>query len=143
MKTTKRECLNCEDGQMTHEIRDVVYEYRGHQTSIPNISGWFCNYCNEVEFDKGEGNRYAQAISNFSQEIDREEAIELAKTRKKLKLTQREAARLTGGGANAFSRYERGQTKPMLAIINLFKILGKHPEILKEICFKNNDHIEV
>ena len=143
MKTTKRECLNCEDGQMTHEIRDVVYEYRGQHTSIPKISGWFCNHCNEVEFDKGEGNRYAQAISNFSQEIDREEAIELAKTRKKLKLTQREAARLTGGGANAFSRYERGQTKPMLAIINLFRILGKHPEILKEICFKNNDHIEV
>ena len=133
MKTTKRECLNCEEGQMTHEIRDVVYEYRGQKTSIPKISGWFCNHCHEVEFDKGEGNRYAHEISNFSQEVDRKEALELARIRKKLKLTQKEAARLTGGGPNAFSRYERGQAKPMLAITNLFKILGKHPDILDEM----------
>ena len=65
MKTTKRICLNCENGEMTHDVRDVVYEYRGNKTIIPQVSGWFCNHCNEVEFDKGEGNRYAQAISNL------------------------------------------------------------------------------
>ena len=136
MQTTKRECLNCENGEMVHDVQDVVYEYHGHQTTISNISGWFCNHCKEIEFDKGEGKRYSQAIACFSQGIDKEEALELARIRKKLKLTQREAATLTGGGPNAFSRYERGQVKPMLAVTNLFKILGKHPEILKEIGFK-------
>ena len=142
MKTTKKICLTCENGEMIHDVRDVVYEYRGHRKFISGISEWFCNHCNEIEFDKGEGKRYSQEITNFSKEIDMKEALELARIRKKLKLTQKEAARLTGGGPNAFSRYERGQAKPMLAIINLFKILGKHPDILKEICFKNNDHIE-
>ncbi len=142
MKTTKRVCLNCENGEMIHDVRDVVYEYRGHQTTIPDISGWFCHHCKEIEFDKGEGNRYAQAIECFSQVIDKEEAVELAKIRKKLKLTQREAARLTGGGPNAFSRYERGKAKPILAVTNLFRILGAHPEILKEIGFERKDHVK-
>ena len=66
MKTTKRICLNCENGEMTHDVRDVVYEYRGYHISIPKISGWFCNHCNEVEFAKGEGQRYSREITNFS-----------------------------------------------------------------------------
>ncbi|MDP2254250.1 MAG: type II toxin-antitoxin system MqsA family antitoxin, partial [Thiobacillus sp.] len=53
--------------------------------------------------------------------------------RKKLKLTQQEAAILTGGGKNAFSRYERGEARPLAAVVNLFKLLDKHPELLKEI----------
>lgn len=31
---------------------------------IYNISGWFCNKCGEVEFDKGEGSRYNLEINN-------------------------------------------------------------------------------
>lgn len=133
MKTTKRVCLNCENGKLTHDIRDVIYEYRGNQTIVSKVSGWFCNQCEEIEFNKAEGKRYAQTVELFSQEIDKKEAVELAKIRKKLKLTQKDAARLTGGGPNAFSRYERGKAKPMLAITNLFRILGEHPDILKEI----------
>jgi HTH-type transcriptional regulator/antitoxin MqsA len=50
--------------------------------------------------------------------------------RKKLKLDQREAAELFGGGVNAFSRYETGKTKPPLALIKLLRILDSHPELL-------------
>ena len=53
--------------------------------------------------------------------------------RKKLGLTQRQAAQITGGGHNAFSRYERGEAQPMPAVVNLFKILDKHPELLAEV----------
>ena len=41
-------------------------------------------------------------------------------------LSQVAAARLTGGGHNAFSRYERGEATPMPAVINLFRLLDKH-----------------
>ena len=40
-----------------------------------------------------------------------------------LKLTQEEAGRIFGGGKNGFSRYERGETKPLPAISNLLKML--------------------
>jgi len=72
-------------------------------------------------------------LDEFMASVDRDEAAELVRIRKKLKLTQREAARLTGGGHNAFSRYERGEAKPLPAVINLFRLLDRHPELLKEI----------
>ena len=64
MKQTK-ECLNCEDGQMIHDTRNIIYDYKGGHISIQDISGWFCNQCGEVEFDKGEGNRYAKEINKY------------------------------------------------------------------------------
>ena len=86
----------------------------------------------EVEFDTGEGVRFAEAIKQVAGEIDAREAAELARIRKKLKLTQQEAALLTGGGRNAFSRYERGKAKPLQSVTNLFKLLDKHPDLLEK-----------
>jgi hypothetical protein len=39
------------------------------------------------------------------------DAALLAHARKRLRLTQKQAAELTGGGHNAFSRYERGEAR--------------------------------
>jgi len=43
------------------------------------------------------------------------------------------AARLTGGGHNAFSRTERGEVTPLPTVVNLFRLLDKHPELLKDL----------
>ena len=129
----KRECLNCGEKEMVHTVRDVPYTYKRHNTVISKIKGWHCFNCGEVEFDAGEGVRFAEAIKQFAKEVDAKEAVELARIRKKLKLTQQQAALLTGGGANAFSRYERGKAKPMQSVTNLFKLLDNHPDLLDEI----------
>ncbi len=129
----KRDCLNCGQKEMVHTVRDVPYTYKGHHTVISKVKGWHCCHCREVEFDVGEGVRFAEAIKQFAKESDKREASELARIRKKLKLTQQEAALLTGGGRNAFSRYERGKAKPLQSITNLFKLLDKHPDLLDEI----------
>ena len=129
----QRECLNCGQGKLVHAVRDVPYGYKGHQTVIPQVKGWHCPHCREVEFAAGEGTRFAETISRFAAEIDVQEAAELARIRKKLKLTQQEAAQLTGGGPNAFSRYERGKAKPVQAVTNLFKLLDRHPDLLREL----------
>jgi HTH-type transcriptional regulator/antitoxin MqsA len=57
----------------------------------------------------------------------------IAKVRRKLDLDQRQAAELFGGGVNAFSRYENGKTKPSLALVKLFKLLDRHPDLLSEL----------
>jgi HTH-type transcriptional regulator / antitoxin MqsA len=128
-----RECLNCGKGILRHAVKDVPYEYKGHATVVPRVSGWHCPHCHEVEFGAGEGRRFAKAIKSIAAEIDAQEAAELARIRKKLKLTQLEAARITGGGANAFSRYERGKARPLPAVTNLFRLLDRHPELLDEL----------
>jgi HTH-type transcriptional regulator / antitoxin MqsA len=129
----KRDCLNCEQKEMVHTVRDVPYTYKGHHTVIPKVKGWHCSHCGEVEFDASEGIRFAEAIKQVAGEINARESAELVRIRKKLKLTQQEAALLTGGGRNAFSRYERGKAKPMQSVTNLFKLLDNHPALLNEI----------
>ncbi len=55
-------------------------------------------------------------------------SVEVRAIRKKLNLTQKEAALICGGGPNAFSRYERGETVPLRATSNLLRLLNKYPQ---------------
>ena len=128
-----RECLNCGQGILRHAVKDVPYTYKGHASVVTKVAGWHCPKCKDVEFDSGEGRRFAAAIKRIAAEIDAQEAAELARIRKKLKLTQLQAARITGGGPNAFSRYERGKARPLPAVTNLFRLLDLHPELLNEL----------
>lgn len=125
----KRVCLNCESAELAHRAQDVTVKHHGFETVVRKLRGWHCPNCGEIEFDKGEGERYAKAV----EQLEVEERTWLARTRKKLKLTQHEAAALTGGGHNAFSRYERGEAKPVVAVVNLFRLLENRPELLKEL----------
>lgn len=125
----KHLCMNCESAGMAHRAQDVTVTHHGFEIVIHKLRGWHCPNCGEIEFDKGEGERYAKAVD----ELEVKERTWLASARRKLKLTQREAAALTGGGHNAFSRYERGIAKPVVAVVNLFRLLEKRPELLKEL----------
>ena len=129
----KHLCLNCEKADMVRGKRDQAVEYRGKQITIAAVDGWHCTVCGECEFSRGEGKRYAAAVEHLRAAIDKQESAELARIRKKLKLSQKEAAAIAGGGVNAFSRYEHGKSKPVAAVVNLFRILDKHPELVEEI----------
>lgn len=129
----KHLCLNCEKGDMVRSKKDSLIEYRGHHATVRALDGWHCPECGEVEFVGNEGVRYAEALEKLRMKIDAEESAELARIRKKLKLSQRRAAAIAGGGVNAFSRYENGKARPVAAVVNLFRLLDKHPELIDEI----------
>ncbi|OGS94163.1 MAG: hypothetical protein A3K04_06645 [Gallionellales bacterium RBG_16_56_9] len=126
-------CLNCEQADMVRRKKDAVIAYRGHQATVRALDGWHCPACGEIEFARKEGERYAQALEKLRLKVDAEEAAELARIRKKLGLSQRRAAEISGGGVNAFSRYENGKARPVAAVVNLFRLLDKHPELMDEI----------
>lgn len=129
----KHLCLSCEQGDMVRGKKDAAIEYRGHRAIIRAVDGWHCPACGELEFAGNEGKRYSEALEKLRLKVDAEEAAELARIRKKLKLSQRRAAAIAGGGVNAFSRYENGKARPVAAVINLFRLLDKHPELIDEI----------
>ncbi len=130
-----RDCVCCGTaGSMTRfEGEDFAIDHAGLSATIDNLSGWRCAACNEVEFDADSARRYAAAGDTLVLRNREHQARELRRIRRKLGLTQDAAARLTGGGHNAFSRYERAEVAPMPAVVNLFRILDRHPEVLGEI----------
>lgn len=131
---THHYCTQCDDGtELIHERRDLTAQVKQHKAMVSGVLGWHCPVCDEVEFDPGEGQRYSAALEALADTIAAEDAATLLKIRKQLGLSQVDAALLTGGGHNAFSRYERGEARPLPAVVNLFRLLGKHPELLNEL----------
>ncbi len=108
-------------------------EHEGLTADVPGLSGWRCAACGEVEFDADSARCYAAADDDLVLRVREHERTEIRRIRRKLGLSQSMAARLTGGGHNAFSRYERGEAIPLPAVVNLFKLLDRHPELLKEL----------
>ncbi len=130
-----RHCLNCdtETALSRFEHEAFTIEHAGLTDTVENLSGWRCDACGEVEFDPDSARRYAAAGDALVLRDRERQRRELRRIRRKLGLTQVAAARLTGGGHNAFSRYERGEAVPLPAVFNLFRLLDKHPELLKEL----------
>jgi HTH-type transcriptional regulator / antitoxin MqsA len=133
--TMARKCLNCENAsKMTRfDGETFTIEHAGMTNAVKGLSGWRCRNCGEVEFDAESARRYAEAGDELVLRDRKQRMKELRRIRRKLGLTQAAAARLTGGGHNAISRYERGEAAPMEAVINLFRLLDKHPELLKDL----------
>lgn len=126
----QRPCPFCGQGTLHRGSQSLTQTYKGQAYTSQSL-GCFCDRCNEgfVDYDPAEETTWLA----FRDQVDAQAAADLARIRKKLKLTQQQAAKLAGGGKNAFSRYERGQAKPVAAVINLFHLLDRHPELLKEL----------
>jgi len=130
-----RRCLNCESrkGMTRFEDRSFTVKHAGMTATVKGLAGWRCGACGEVEFDADSARRYAAAGDELVRRSRERQSKEIRRIRRKLGLSQVAAARLTGGGHNAFSRYERGEAAPLPAVVNLFRLLDKHPELLKDL----------
>lgn len=128
-------CPFCDAAEMIHDTRDRPYAYKGKSTVIQDVTGDYCPTCDEVLLDAAESRRVSSAMSEFNKQVNASsiDPVFIANVRKKLALDQREASMIFGGGVNAFSRYETGKTRPPLALIKLFKVLDRHPDLLKEV----------
>jgi HTH-type transcriptional regulator / antitoxin MqsA len=128
-------CPVCGAAELLRDTRDLPYTYKFETTIIPAVTGDFCPACTEVVLDMPEAERYGAMISSFHKQVNAAfvQPDFITNVRKKLKLDQRQAAEIFGGGVNAFSRYENGKTKPPLALVKLLKVLDKHPELLAEV----------
>ncbi len=128
-------CPVCGAAELIHDTRDLSYTYKGETTVIAAVTGDFCPACAESILDAAESNRVMQEMRVFSKQVNAAivDPVFIANVRKKLDLDQREAAEIFGGGINAFSRYENGKPTPPLALVKLFKLLDRHPDLLNEI----------
>jgi len=130
-----RKCLHCDasKGMTRFAGETFTIKHAGLTTKVEGLSGRRRNSCGEVEFEPGSARRYAAAGDELVLRNRARQSREIRRIRRKLGLSQVAAARLTGGGHNAFSRYERGEAAPMPAVINLFRLLDKQPELLKDL----------
>jgi HTH-type transcriptional regulator / antitoxin MqsA len=125
-------CHACGKGTLSHTSKKQIYTYKGKSIQLEQPGLW-CDSCEEGIIDGKDIAKTEKAFEDFKSKVDgilRPE--EIRHIRKDiLKLTQEEAGRIFGGGKNGFSRYERGETKPLPAISTLLKMFERHPEDIK------------
>lgn len=129
-----KQCARCGNrGLRRFGAEAMTVEHRGASSVVAGLSGWRCNACGEVMFDAASAARYAAAGDHLVLQEREHQRREIRRIRRKLGLSQAQASALTGGGSNAFSRYELGKARPVAAVINLLRLLDKHPELLHEL----------
>jgi HTH-type transcriptional regulator / antitoxin MqsA len=128
-------CPACGAAKLVHDTRAVPHTYKGQTTSIAAVAGQYCPACGEAVLDAAESARASAAMLEFNKRVNASivDPQFIASVRKKLRIDQRQAAQIFGGGVNAFSRYENGKTKPPLALVKLLKVLDRHPDLLDEV----------
>lgn len=126
-------CPFCGGESYHHQTKPMTLRYKSHPITIKQ-PGFWCDDCKEGVIG-GEDRKATQKIlQTFRAKVDRLlTPDEIKRIREKLKLTQQKAGELFGGGVNAFSRYERGETPISRSLSQLLQLLYKHPALLAEL----------
>jgi HTH-type transcriptional regulator/antitoxin MqsA len=117
------------------EGRGETLSVKGMERRVDDLSGWECQKCGEVEWDADtdSAERYGEAGDALVIAARRMIGAEMKRIRRKLHLTQKETVQLlSGGGHNAFSRYERGEVLPPKALMLLMRLLDRYPHLLAD-----------
>ncbi|MGH8162266.1 MAG: type II toxin-antitoxin system MqsA family antitoxin [Gammaproteobacteria bacterium] len=134
MKNDELICPVCERGHLTPQTYSDEFSYRGKMLRVDGLEGYLCDTCGadpvfETQIRRGHA-KYQDARRRADGLLIGSEIREL---RKQLGLTQQQAARIFGGGANAFSKYERGDVMQSVAMDRLIRVCIRHPQLLSEI----------
>lgn len=127
-------CPACGDSEMVAKIQDETLSYGGQSMTLHAMKGNFCPACGDGIWDEESYLRYTEAQSAIVRAVKGDVSADIRRIRKNLKLTQTELSEVVGIGKVAFSRYERGETKPPNPLVKLLKLVERHPDLLAEMC---------
>lgn len=131
---TSVQCTSCgRHGMVRDENRTEIISHQEESVTLTGLAGYFCPACGDGWFDDESSARVSAAGNALVLKIREQRRHELRRIRKKLGLTQKEAAAIFGGGPNAFSLYERGKIEPHTSTIKLLNLLDHHPDLLPEL----------
>ena len=116
-----------------------TYRYKGQQFSLSDSEYSVCRKCG---FDVVLPRQKRQNEARIRDEHRRIDGLltgpQIKAIRRRLGLTQAEAARLMGGGDNAFSKYERGEVTQSVAMNQLLLVLAAVPDALEVLATRKS-----
>ncbi|WP_225741797.1 type II toxin-antitoxin system MqsA family antitoxin [Halospina sp. K52047b] len=127
------ECKACGSHDVTQHAENESIRYRQGAVDVA-LSYCVCNACGR-EFVPTEVIKQNDALIRAARRAydGLLSPEQIRHGRQSLGLSQEEAASVFGGGANAFSKYERGEVTQSVAMDRLIRLCVNHPELLDEI----------
>jgi HTH-type transcriptional regulator/antitoxin MqsA len=118
---------------LKRDVRRAVIRHRGLERVV-QLPGWYPEDDDNGIISGPDGKVADEALREIKAEIaslPSPEAIRRIRTR--LKLSQRRAGELLGGGPRAFQKYESGEVVVSRPMANLLLLLDRDPSRLKEL----------
>jgi HTH-type transcriptional regulator / antitoxin MqsA len=126
-------CPGCGHHEMVKKTLDETLSYGNQSLTLHEMRGEFCPSCGEGVWDVESYLRYTETQEALVRSGRGDVSADIRRIRKRLKLSQAELAETFGVGKMAFSRYERGATKPPAFLVKILKLIERHPHLLAEI----------
>lgn len=128
-------CPLCGEGHLTEQTHDRASDIDGFRFVVRGLRHSLCDHCGET-ITTPEQSRHnkramirarAQALAERHR-VERLRPADILRIRKKFGLTQGQAARVFGGGPNAFGKYENADTAPSDGMEKLLRLADAVPE---------------
>lgn len=126
-------CAMCGATQM--EILEAIeaVAYKGEMLSVPMVYT-LCRKCGHEFVNAKQIKANDKVVLTAKRKVDGLlTPVEIRQLRRKLGLTQAQAAVFFGGGRNAFSKYERGEVAQSEAMDKLLRLCNAHPSLLSDL----------
>ncbi len=118
---------------MIDKVVEETLSYGGKSMALHAMHGQFCSHCGEGIWNEESCQRYTEAQEGLVRAVKGDAGADIRRIRKKLNITQAKLALAFGVGKVAFSRYERGETRPPAPLVKLLKLIDRHPDLLDEM----------
>jgi len=116
---------------MYRDTRPMTITYKG-ETAQFDMPGWYCDESDESIHDGSDMKVSDRALTELKAKVEGRLLPEaVRRIRKRLKLTQKDAGRVIGGGPNAFQRYESGDILVSHAVTSALLLLDRDPSGLE------------
>ncbi|MBK1720978.1 type II toxin-antitoxin system MqsA family antitoxin [Thiocystis violacea] len=127
-------CPLCETGELSPITYEDTFQHHGADLVVSELEGYECPLCGADPIFEDQIRRNHRRIMDAKRRADGLlTSDEIRALRERLKLTQKDAAEFFGGGANAFSKYERGDVAQSVAMDRLLRLVGRYPSLLAEL----------
>lgn len=131
-RRTTTTCPEC-GAVAVQEVRTDTVEYKGHREPV-RVSGRWCDTCGEAVLEGEALQKREQAFLELRAKVEGVlSPHRVAAIRERLKLSQRRAGELLGGGPRAFQKYESGTQQVSVPMTNLLRLLERDPRRLGEL----------
>lgn len=121
-------CPMCDVGHLSPITYTMRIDYHGQPLVVEGLEANQCDTCGADPVLEDQIRRNQRRITDAKREVDGLlTGDEIVAMRKDLGLSQKDAAELFGGGANAFSKYERGDVMQSVAMDRLMRVTWDNP----------------
>ena len=113
---------------MRRDVRPFTIAYKGRSRTF-DMPGWYSDAAAESIFTRADLRVSDRHLATLKAEVENLAGPdEIARLRRRFRLSQVEAGRILGGGPRAFQKYESGEVVASRGMTNLLRLLARHPE---------------